>query len=789
VTLYDIDDLDAARADYARLTAPSLDDHFPNLAARASRRLEVAANARDWDAYTAALAPAVEYHDRRTGLAVELIGDDARAVWRAMFDVDELRLDNEVIATRGERLALVLAVAVLRDGEVGTAQSAGLGVAETDAELVTRYVAFDPDDMTAALDELDARFAALGGSPLMATMRHSFDARDWDTFASVLTEDCTISDFRTAGWGLVDREVFVDYQRSVVDLADDAHLWVDHARERGNVGISTGRALGTRDGGSWEIAFVTVGVTNDDGRTQHFETYELGDMAVAIARFHELVAEDEAEPIENAAWRAVGAQARAVDEHSWEAFAATLTPDFEQDDRRSVIGRIARGPDALAVVQTIFAFDDMRLEETLLATRGDRLALVRTTATFRYGVELTPAEVVCLNVNQVNEHGLITHSLLFDNDDAQAAQDELEARYLALVGLEPRPNRALESMERAMRAFECRNWDAFSAGFHPDAILDDRRRGFSVYLTGDDAISSARVMFDMAEATWRCGPVAAAGDRVAVVQYEIWGTDGAVGEIEVQTLTVVEVDGNGRIVRQVSFDVDDRVKAEAEMHALAAALDTESASAADPLAIRRNLAVRSVEQPSWTLLAALADNLCLHATPEELVLHEVDETGNVTVRLVFGQDRRAAADEIARRYNTQMGFPPSAVRMSNALNAHDLGAMRECMADSCAVEDHRRLRVAHLSGPDEHIAMLASALALAPDYLVEVLRDVAVEPWGNVIVARSSGTATDGGPFESTYVALSVWDSTGRAVRLGVYEPEDADAAIERLRALCSVAR
>ncbi len=314
--------------------------------------------------------------------------------------------------------------------------------------------------------------------------------------------------------------------------------------------------------------------------------------------------------------------------------------------------------------------------------------------------------------------------------------------------------------------------------------MDDRRRGLSVYLTGGEVISSLRVLFEMAEATWRCGLVASAGDRVALVQYNIWGTDGVVGEIEVKTLTVVEIDSDGRVVRQVSFDVDDGEKAEAEMHEIAAGLEAQSVSTPDPLAIPRNLAARTVEQPGWTLFAALADNLCLHSTPDGFVVHEVDETGNVTARRAFGQDRRAAADEIARRYHEQSELPPSAVRMSTALNAQDLGTMRECMADSCTVEDHRRLRVAHLSGPDEHIAMLASALALAPDYLVELLRDVAVERWGTVNVCRSSGTATDGGPFESAYLALSVWDSSGLLVRLGVYEPEDADAAIERLRAL-----
>jgi DNA-binding SARP family transcriptional activator/tetratricopeptide (TPR) repeat protein len=1061
VTLYDIDDLDAARADYARRTAPSLDDHFPSLAARASRRLGAAANARDWDAFTATLAPLVKYHDRRMGLAVELIGDDARASWRPMFDVDELRLDNEVIATRGERLALVHAVAVFRDGETGPAEAAGLVIVETDAELVTHYVAFDPDDMTSALDELDARSATLGAFSLMATMRQSFDARDWDTFASALTEDCTIVDSRTAGWGSVDREVFVDYQRSVTDLADDAHLWIDHIRERGKVSISTGRAFGTSAGGGWEIAFVTVGVADEEGRARHFETYEVGDMAVALARFHELVAQDEAEPAANSAWRAaetqaravntqnwdalaatlaphfqhdsrrtgvglvtrgkeavaiyrylftldrcrqervllatrgdhlallhsavtfedgvagpaeikslhvcevddralmthavtfdeddltaalaelearyaalarfhelvadeeaqssgnaawrvVCAQTRAVNEHRWEAFAealapelehddrrslvgrvdrgpdafarvrwtfalddirlettllatrgdrlvlsrtaatfhdgatgsaevvclnvtqvnehglvthmllfddddaqrahaelearhaqssgnaawravcaqrravneqswgafvATLAPDFEQDDRRSVVGQVDRGSDALAAARTIFDHDDVRSEETLLATRGDRLVLVRTTVTFRYGVELTPAEIVCLNVNQVNEHGLVTHCLVFDDDDAQGAENELEARHLALGGSRPRRNRAWATVERAMRAFERHEWDSYAACLHPQLVSDDRRRGVLTQLTGDEAVAVMRMGFEMTDGRWYCNLLATAGDRVALVEYNIRGAVGVAGELEVRTLQVVEIDDDERIVQMLGFDTDERDMAEAEMQAV-------GASSPRSRAIPHNLAARSVEQPGWTLLTALADNLCLHSTADGLVLHEVDETGHVMTRLGFGQDRRAAADEIARRYNEQMGFPPSAVRMSSALNAHDLGAVRECMSDSCAVEDNRRLRLAHLRGPDEHIAMLASAIALAPDYFVEVLRDVAVERWGNVIAGRSSGTAIDGGPFETEYIALAVWDTSGQLVRLGVYEPEDADAAIERLRAL-----
>ena len=87
-------------------------------------------------------------------------------------------------------------------------------------------------------------------------------------------------------------------------------------------------------------------------------------------------------------------------------------------------------------------------------------------------------------------------------------------------------------------------------------------------MTGKDAIATMRVMFDMAAATWRCHLLATNGDQVALVEYDVYGTDGVVGEIEVKTFTVIEIDGEGRIVRQESFDTDDREIAEAEMRTL-----------------------------------------------------------------------------------------------------------------------------------------------------------------------------------------------------------------------------
>jgi hypothetical protein len=40
--------------------------------------------------------------------------------------------------------------------------------------------------------------------------------------------------------------------------------------------------------------------------------------------------------------------------------------------------------------------------------------------------------VVCVNVHQVNEHGLMTHTLQFDDDERETAEAEMQARAAAL---------------------------------------------------------------------------------------------------------------------------------------------------------------------------------------------------------------------------------------------------------------------------------------------------------------------------------------------------------------------
>jgi tetratricopeptide (TPR) repeat protein len=299
-TGFDPDDLDAAYtaldARHAELTAAVPEtagdiEWFENDAWRAQLRFGEASNRRDWQAVLDVFDPGFVYADLRPGVRLHLEGDDALDAYRSMIALDDCRCECALLATRGERLALTRVRVWFVAGEAGPAEIETASVVECGADgRIVAITSVAPDDVDVALDLLDARYVAQGG-PDFAAMRRLFDARDWESFAALHAPDSTIADHRIAGWGDIDRDTFVDYQRSVVELAPDAHLWIDHTRSHGDVAISIGRAFGTQNGGPWEIAFATVGVAGPDGASQHFESYELSDLAIAFRRFGELVAE------------------------------------------------------------------------------------------------------------------------------------------------------------------------------------------------------------------------------------------------------------------------------------------------------------------------------------------------------------------------------------------------------------------------------------------------------------------------------------------------------------------
>ena len=152
-------DLDAALARFDELnrSAPRLE----NAASRVDDRFETYFAARDWDAMARMVADDITVDDRRHVVSAGLQrGRDIEiASMRATADLSVREAPSFVIATRGERLALSRNRFVGRDQRPEAFHSEALCIIEidTDEQILTR-VTFDPDDIDAAFEELDARY-------------------------------------------------------------------------------------------------------------------------------------------------------------------------------------------------------------------------------------------------------------------------------------------------------------------------------------------------------------------------------------------------------------------------------------------------------------------------------------------------------------------------------------------------------------------------------------------------------------------------------------------------------
>ncbi len=160
------------------------------------------------------------------------------------------------------------------------------------------------------------------------------------------------------------------------------------------------------------------------------EIFDEADLDAALERFEELNLQ--APRLENAASQ-VGQRFLAhFAARDWEAMAEMLADNFYQDDRRRVVGAgVRHGRDAqIADMRTIADLRTTYLTSTVLATRGQRLALMRDDLTFRdQGPEGFLTDV--LVIVEINADERIVASVSFDLDEIDAAFEELDARYLA----------------------------------------------------------------------------------------------------------------------------------------------------------------------------------------------------------------------------------------------------------------------------------------------------------------------------------------------------------------------
>jgi hypothetical protein len=115
------------------------------------------------------------------------------------------------------------------------------------------------------------------------------------------------------------------------------------------------------------------------------------------------------------------------------------------------------------------------------------------------------------------------------------------------------------------------------------------------------------------------------------------------------------------------------------------------------------------------------------------------------------------------------------------------GAAMEMLFDQFTMADHRRTGLGRLER-EAYLASLAALFAGAPDVTTEILRVIAVEQHGMLVLARNFGTLRQGGASESVYLRI-MWYRDDRTGGAEMFEPEDIDAArtrFEELRPTCA---
>ena len=182
-------------------------------------------------------------------------------------------------------------------------------------------------------------------------------------------------------------------------------------------------------------------------------------------------------------------------------------------------------------------------------------------------------EYFAINVIEVAEDGRIAQQASFDLEDADLAFELLHERARETA---PVPNAASALLAEQEGAFAGRDWERVRASLSPAFTLDDRRRVATLDFDEQQSIASFRYMFDVPGLQWRRPLIATRGDRLGLAGDELVSML-AKDEIdwELSSLTLVELDAEGRVARHTVFEPDDLLGALTELEARAAQLPTD----------------------------------------------------------------------------------------------------------------------------------------------------------------------------------------------------------------------
>ncbi len=831
---------------------------FENAATENTRRLSASWHARDWPGLLARLPAEFRYVDRRPMAQLELDRHGYVEFIRQLGDMRSVRVEGEMIATRGDRLALGRLQVEVAGGDVGPSEVEFFDVIETNdrGETVAR-VRFDPADLDAAYAELDARYAAGEAaahalvSAWLRAFRGSVVGRDWDALAGLAASTFVAHDHRLIGWGTLAGPVaWLQALQSLVELMPDVRYRQDHVRisDRGYLGAITW--VGTRDGGLFEIPAIAVWELDDLGKQHRLDLYEVHHLDQARARFAAIggpSAATPATPFANAAARAWDRSIACWQSRDWPRYRQLLTVGFRCVDRRRMALLELDGDQFVEFTRQLADMRSVRVDTEVLATRGDRLALIRV-RTEVAGGEVGPSEANSCHVSEIDERGLITTFVRFDLDDLDAAYAELDARFDA--GEAAAHPLARELLRRLARLFTIHDWDGLVACCAPSFVAHDHRLvSWGTLNDGAAWVHTMRTLVDLApDSHYRRDHVRISDRGSLAVGGWVGMRDG--GLFEIATVTVNEVDEYGRILR---LDVYEHAQLDQALARFAAIGSNPAVTPAlrfanaatrawgrahvryqardwSGMALqvfserfrytdRRRMALLDLDRDGFIeltrqlgdmrsaelahdVLATRGERLALlrirlevadaDVGPSEVVnlnLVETDEHGQFVTWVRFDPDDLDAAHaELEARFEAGEGLRYSAAVTANRAirdtgTQHDWEALTAALAPTFSADDHRLLGWGTTLADRATFVRSQQALAELAPDFRLRAEHLRISDRGFFVQGAQYGTR-EGGAFESPLLAVAEVDAAGLVLHYDLYDVDDYEQARARFDAL-----
>lgn len=547
--IYEESDVDKALARFEELRP--MPQRLNNAATRVVEKFLAHFAVRGWDTMAELLADGFFSDDRRRVLnaGIRRGRDLEMANWRASADVWMTDVRSTVLATRGERLALCRFTFASQGSLPEASQAAALGMIEIDDDnRIVASVVFDPDDLDAALAELDARYLtgeASTHSHTWALVTQAFVALNQRKIPATTSDWVNIDHRRLVPIGTGD---LAAYLSAAWELSPQSHLYVAAVHRLTNLGVViTHVAIGTSPEGfdaEWQVIDV---MTFEGDLINRCELFDESDLDAALARFDEL--HGQTRSLENAASRA---EHRLFDRSStrdWAAIAEILAPDSFVDDRRRVVNvGFWDGRDVVMANMRALAEGLAQVSLTAIATRGERLSLARVRS-FNPDSRQEGFAVELLGIAEIHADGRIAAHVFFDVDDIDAAFEELDARYLAGEGAAHAHTWSV--ILRALHAFNGHELPATT----PDWVNVDHRRGRA--FSPGDLVPYIRATWELApQAKFYINTVHRLSNFGAVFTQSSRGASQEGFDLEWLEVNVLTVSG-GLIDRIETFDQED----------------------------------------------------------------------------------------------------------------------------------------------------------------------------------------------------------------------------------------